>query len=119
MSQQVELACEHAHLADDLAGREVADEPHLAGEAEGARHRAADLGGDAERLAGVSGMKTDSIRRSSLNWSRNFSVPSFDRSRARMSGAETAKLAPSWFRSAFDRSVIRAKSVTPRLKTHR
>src|SRR5688500_10791507 len=34
-------------LIDDLAGREIADEPHLAGRAEGAGHRAACLGRDA------------------------------------------------------------------------
>ena len=41
---------EHAHLAGDFAGRQVAHEAHLAGEAERAGHRAADLRGNAERL---------------------------------------------------------------------
>ena len=45
---QVERVGEHAHLADDFAGREVADQPHLAGQAERAGHRAADLRRDAE-----------------------------------------------------------------------
>ena len=69
LSSRSQLAREHAHLADDLAGGQVAIDAHLAGQAEGAAHRAADLGGDAEgraRLARplsrrVSGMKTDSI----------------------------------------------------------
>ena len=39
---------EHADLADDFAGGQIPDEPHLAGQAERARHRAADLGRDAE-----------------------------------------------------------------------
>ena len=39
---------EHADLADDLAGGQVPRQPHLAGEAEGAGHGAADLGRDAE-----------------------------------------------------------------------
>ena len=41
---------QHADLTGDLARREVAHEPHLAGETEVAVHRAADLAGDAERL---------------------------------------------------------------------
>ena len=41
---------EHAHLPGDFAGGEVADEAHLAREAERAAHRAADLRRDAERL---------------------------------------------------------------------
>ena len=44
------IARQH-HLADDLAGVEVADQPHRAGEAEAAVERAADLAGDAERAA--------------------------------------------------------------------
>ena len=43
---------EHAHLPDDLARGQVADQTHLPREAEAALHRAAHLGGDAERLAG-------------------------------------------------------------------
>jgi hypothetical protein len=39
---------EHAHLSGDFARGEIADEAHLAGQAESARHRAADLGGHAE-----------------------------------------------------------------------
>ena len=39
---------QHADLAGDLAGREVANQPHLAGEAEAARHRAPHLRRDAE-----------------------------------------------------------------------
>ena len=39
---------EHADLAGDLAGGQVADQPHLAGQAERAAHRAADLRRDAE-----------------------------------------------------------------------
>ena len=45
----VERVGEHADLADDFAGGQVPDEPHLAGEAERARHGAADLRRDAER----------------------------------------------------------------------
>ena len=40
---------EHAHLADDFARRQIADEAHLSREAERARHGAADLRRDAER----------------------------------------------------------------------
>ena len=43
-----ESAREHAHLADDLARGEIAQQPHFSGETEGARHGAADLGRDAE-----------------------------------------------------------------------
>ena len=43
-----QLAGEHANLAGDFAGGEIAVDPHLAGQAERALHRAADLGGDAE-----------------------------------------------------------------------
>ena len=44
------LARQHADLSGDLAGGEVPDEAHLAGETERAGHRAADLRRDAERL---------------------------------------------------------------------
>ena len=48
LSQEVERLGQHPDLADDFAGRQVADEPHLAGQAERAGHRAADLRRDAE-----------------------------------------------------------------------
>ena len=38
-----------ADLSGNLARSEIADEPHLARQAEPARHRASDLGRDAER----------------------------------------------------------------------
>ena len=41
---------EDAHLAGDFAGRQMANQAHLAGQAEGAAHRAADLRRDAEGL---------------------------------------------------------------------
>ena len=43
---------EHADLTDDLAGGKIPHEPHLAGQAERAAHRAPDLRRDAERLRG-------------------------------------------------------------------
>ena len=46
----VELACEDADLTGDLSRGQIAVESHLAGEAESAFHRAANLRGDAERL---------------------------------------------------------------------
>ncbi len=48
--EHAELAQQDADLAGDLAHGEVADDAHAASEAEGALHRAADLGGDAEGL---------------------------------------------------------------------
>ena len=42
---------QHSDLAGDFAGAEVADETHLARQAERACHRAADLGRDAEGLS--------------------------------------------------------------------
>ena len=50
LAEHPELAQQHADLADDFAGRQVADDAHLAGQAEGALHRAADLGREAEGL---------------------------------------------------------------------
>ena len=44
-----ECVREDADLADDFAGGEVPDQPHLAREAEAAGHGASDLGRDAER----------------------------------------------------------------------
>ena len=41
---------EHAHLADDLAGGEIANQAHLPGQAEIAPHGAPDLGGHAEGI---------------------------------------------------------------------
>ena len=49
-SEHVELAQQDADLADDFARRQVADDAHAPGEAEGALHRAADLRRDAEGL---------------------------------------------------------------------
>ena len=49
--EQSEVFCQHANLAGDFAGREIAHQAHFAGEAEAALHRAADLSGDAEGLA--------------------------------------------------------------------
>ena len=46
--EQAGFAGEHADLSGDLAGREVAHETHLAGQAEAARHRASHLRRDAE-----------------------------------------------------------------------
>ena len=48
LSRMLERVGEHADLADDFAGGQVPHQPHLAGEAEAARHRASDLGRDAE-----------------------------------------------------------------------
>ena len=46
-----EPVARHHHLADDLAGREVAHQPLRAGVAERAGQRAADLARDAQRAA--------------------------------------------------------------------
>ena len=83
---------------------------HLAGQAERARHRAADLRRQAERVrAGVSGMKTDSISLPSCSRSRNFVVPSVElllRDDRRRADAETACQVA---RSSRPRSVIFAE----------
>ena len=47
----MEGAGQHAHLAHDFPGGEIADQAHLACQAEGARHCAADLRRDAEGLS--------------------------------------------------------------------
>src|SRR5262249_28596979 len=44
----LERGNQDANLADNLAGREIAHEPHLSGETERAGHRAPDLRRDAE-----------------------------------------------------------------------
>ena len=49
--EEAELADEHTDLADDFTGGQVAVDAHLAGQAEGAAHCAADLCGQAERDA--------------------------------------------------------------------
>ena len=64
-------------------------------------------------IAGVSGMKTDSICVPSARRSRNFSVPSTDVSRCASAGVVSVKSRASVARSSRDRSVIAAKSVTP------
>ena len=48
--EQARRPCQHAHLRGDFARRQMAHEAHLAGQAEGAPHRAADLRRDAEGL---------------------------------------------------------------------
>ena len=45
LAEHAELACEYAHLADDLTGAQIADDPHLACQAKRASHRASDLRG--------------------------------------------------------------------------
>ena len=46
--QQPGRGSKHHNLPDDLSGGEMPDQPHLAGQAEAARHRAAHLRRDAE-----------------------------------------------------------------------
>ena len=50
--EHAELASQHAHLADDLAGGEVADRCPSCPSGRTALHRAADLRGEAEGLRG-------------------------------------------------------------------
>ena len=69
--------------------------------------------------AGVSGMKTDSISRPSPIFRTNFWVPSAETSRLAMAGVETVAAPMSAARSSWLRSVIRAKSVTPRRQIQR
>ncbi len=69
-------------------------------------------------FAGVSGMKTDSIRWPSSSRSRNFAVPSLDFSQRTRSGVDTRRAAARCERRSRPRSVISPKSVTPRLWTH-
>ncbi len=49
---QTKRVCEHPHLPGNLAGGQIANEPHLPGQAERARHGASDLRRDAERHGG-------------------------------------------------------------------
>ena len=49
-----ELARQHANLSGDFAGGQVAIDPHLAGQAEGAPHRAPDLRREAEVMRSAS-----------------------------------------------------------------
>ncbi len=51
--EQVQLPGENADLPDDFAGRQVAVDAHLAGQAERAAHRAANLGRQAEGCAWI------------------------------------------------------------------
>ena len=69
-------------------------------------------------LAGVSGMKTDSISCPSSSRSRNLVVPSDDVSLRTSSGVATRNADARLARSSRPRSVIPPKSVTPRLWTH-
>ena len=67
-------------------------------------------------MDGVSGMNTDSIRWPSARRSRNFSVPSIDRSRWTSSGVVNANSAASCSRSARGTSDMpdsADRSVTP------
>ena len=50
-AEQAEFTRQDADLAGNLAGRQVAHEPHPSRQAERALHRAADLRGHAESLA--------------------------------------------------------------------
>ena len=70
-------------------------------------------------LAGVSGMKTDSIRWPSSSRRRNLVVPSLDVSCRTTSGVAMRNERGQSARAARGpRSVMPAKSVTPRLWTH-
>jgi hypothetical protein len=69
-------------------------------------------------IAGVSGMKTVSICRPSPRRSRNFSVPSTDRSLPTTPGVVIVNSAASAARSARERSVISSNVTTPRLYIH-
>ncbi len=60
-------------------------------------------------IAGVSGMKTDSISLPSASFSRNFSVPSTDVSRLTIDGVLTVNSRASVSRSSRERSVIAAR----------
>ena len=62
---------------------------------------------------GVSGMKTDSMRRLSSRPSSSFTVPSDEVSFAMTAGVEMRKCSARSARSGRDRSVIFSKSVTP------
>ena len=64
--------------------------------------------------AGVSGMNTDSIWRPSASRSRNFSVPSIDRSRATSRGVASVKSAPGRRAAPATGRSSRSRSVTPR-----
>ena len=107
LSRRSSASREHAHLADDLAGGQVAHEPHLAGQAEGARHRAADLGRDAEghgrRVGDEDRLDAAGRRRVAAGTSRCRPI---ERSRATMAGVVSGSRAPSAARSSRDRSVI-------------
>jgi len=63
---------------------------------------------------GVRGMNTDSTWRPSWSASRNFSVPSSETSRRAMGGVKIRNRSASAVRCTAGRSVMAAKSVTPR-----
>ena len=65
-------------------------------------------------IAGVSGMKTVSTSRPSSNRIRNLTVPSADSLRADTVGVRIANVRSSCARRSVGRSVMRAKSTTPR-----
>ena len=109
-----ELRGQHANLAGDFASRQVADQPHLAGQAERARHRAADLRRDAER------------HRRRVGDEHRLDVPAVgepeqellgavDRrfASARRPGVVSAKSSASEARRLRGRSVMASRSVTP------
>ena len=115
LSEHVQLAQQHADLPDDLAGRQVADDAHLAGQAERALHRAADLGRDAEGLRRRVGDEDrfDEVAvgepEQKLRRAVGRPFPPGDHS-----VWTTTSSRESWLRSSRPRSVIASKSVTPR-----
>ena len=93
-------------LADDLAGGEVADQAHLAGEAERAGHGAPDLGRDAEGHAGRVGDE-HRLDLPAVGEPQQELLGAVDRALAADErGVVSVKSAARAARSSFDRSVI-------------
>ena len=81
LSRRLERGSQHAHLPDDFARVRLRTSPILPVR-QNAHAIAQPTCVEMQKvIAGVSGMNTDSMCRPSARRSRNFSVPSIDRSR--------------------------------------
>ena len=103
---QVERVCQHANLADDFASRQVADQAHLARQAERAGHGAADLRRDAEGHGRRVGNE-DRLDLSAVGEAQQKLLGAVARrSRCDEAGVVSVKSAASVARRSRDRSVI-------------
>ena len=116
--EQVGRAREQADLGGDLGGAQVADQAHLAGQAEGAAHRAADLRRDAKRLRGRVGNE-DRLDLLAVGQVQHELLRAVFRDVVLDDVAAATSRPPARpARSSWLRFVICAKSVTPRFQIH-